>query len=159
MTTASVPVRETVAPARGAELCVQAFGSAADPTVLLIQGVGASMDWWDDELCARLAAGGRHVVRYDHRDTGRSTTCPPGKPDYTGRDLADDVVAVLDGLGVERAHLVGLSMGGGLAQDVALDAPERVRTLTLIATSPVGALPDDLDLPGPSDEIAAMFAA
>ena len=58
------------------------------------------MDLWDDELCARLADAGRLVVRYDHRDTGRSTTYPPGVPPYTGNDLAEDAIAVLDALGV-----------------------------------------------------------
>jgi pimeloyl-ACP methyl ester carboxylesterase len=98
-------------------------------------------------------------VRYDHRDTGRSTGYPPGEPGYTGRDLADDALAVLDALGVSRAHLVGLSMGGALAQVVALDEPDRVRTLTLIATSPVGPLPDGLDLPPMTEELGAAYAA
>jgi pimeloyl-ACP methyl ester carboxylesterase len=68
----------------------------AAPPVLLIMGLGASMLWWPDDLCRALAAGGRFVVRYDHRDTGRSVSHPPGNPGYTGGDLRSDVVGVLD---------------------------------------------------------------
>jgi pimeloyl-ACP methyl ester carboxylesterase len=152
-----VPV-EMFARAGIADLCVHSFGDPADPTVLLVQGAGAAMDWWEDDFCRRLAAGGRRVVRYDHRDTGTSTTCPPDAPDYTGRDLAEDIVAVLDALGVARAHLVGLSMGGALAQVVALDHPDRVASLTLVATSPVGPGTGELGLPPMTDELAATFA-
>lgn len=150
---------ETFAPAREAQLCVQAFGDPADPPVLLIQGTTAAMDWWEDDFCRRLAAGPRFVVRYDHRDTGRSTTYPPGKPGYTGRDLTEDVVAVLDAVGVGSVHLVGLSMGGGIAQEVALESPDRVRSLTLISTTAVGPSAEGLDLPPMRDELAAVFAA
>jgi pimeloyl-ACP methyl ester carboxylesterase len=151
--------RETMVRARGVELCTEAFGDAADPTILLVHGVAAAMDFWDDELCRRLAAGPRHVVRYDHRDTGRSTTYPPAAPGYTGRDLADDAVAILDALGVASAHLVGQSMGGALAQRVALDRPERVRSLTLVSTTGVGTLPAGTELPPPTDELAATFSS
>ena len=96
-------------------------------------GAAASMDRWEEPFCARLAAAGRHVIRYDHRDTGGSTTWPPGEPGYTGDDLLADAVGVLDHLGVERAHVAGLSMGGGLAQDLAVRHPGRVRTLTLMS--------------------------
>jgi pimeloyl-ACP methyl ester carboxylesterase len=150
---------EMFARARGAELCVQTFGDPADPPVLLIHGGAAAMDWWEDDFCRTIAEGGFRVVRYDHRDTGRSTTSPPGAPDYTGQDLADDVLAVLDAVGAERAHLVGQSMGGALAQDVALDHPERVRSLALLTTSPVGRLPEGLELPPMTDELRAAFAA
>lgn len=154
---------EIIAPTRDAELCVQAFGDPADPTLLLIYGAAAAMEFWEDDLCRRLAVGGtgggRHVVRYDNRDTGRSTTYPPGEPGYTGRDLVDDAVAVLDAVGVERAHLVGLSMGGGIAQELALVHPGRVRSLTLIATSPIGPRPGGPELPPMSAELAAVFGA
>ena len=142
--------------ANGAELCVEALGERGDPPILLIMGSGGSMEWWDDEFCERLAAGGRFVVRYDHRDTGESTTYPPGSPQYTGTDLIDDAVAVLDGLGLERAHVAGLSMGGALAQVLALDHPERVASLCLIATSPAG---PDKDLPGMAADDAARLNA
>src|SRR3954469_13676337 len=108
------------------ELCVETFGDAADPAILLIAGASAPLDWWDPRFCARLAGGGRFVIRYDHRDTGRSVTYPPGRPGYTGADLVEDATRVLDALGVERAHLVGMSMGGAIAQMIALEYPERV---------------------------------
>jgi pimeloyl-ACP methyl ester carboxylesterase len=122
--------------------------------ILLIMGSSASMDLWEPEFCESLAAGGRFVVRYDHRDTGRSVSYEPGAPGYTGNDLIHDVIGVLDALDAGKAHLVGMSMGGAIAQVVALDNPDRVASLTLIATSPAG--PDD-DLPGMSPETVAEF--
>jgi pimeloyl-ACP methyl ester carboxylesterase len=135
---------EAIARAQGAELCVQAFGDPSDPAILLIQRAGAAMDWWENEFCRRLADGARFVIRYDHRDTGKSTSYPPGAPGYTGRDLANDALTVLDVVRVTRAHLVGLSMGGALSQVIALDRPDRVRSLTLIATSPASRSPNRL---------------
>src|SRR6266540_1958073 len=128
----------TIVHANGAELCVETFGEQSDPAVLLIMGAGASMDWWEDEFCERLAAGSRYVIRYDHRDTGQSISYPPGAPGYTGGELVADAVGVLDALDVRRAHVVGQSMGGALAQVMALDHPRRVASLTLVATSPAG---------------------
>jgi pimeloyl-ACP methyl ester carboxylesterase len=146
----------TLVHANGVDLCVQTFGAHADPAVLLVMGAGASMDCWEDDFCARLAAGPRYVVRYDHRDTGQSTSYPPGAPGYTGDDLVADPIALLDVLGLGAAHVVGMSMGGALAQLMALDHGERVASLTLIATSPAG--PDD-DLPPMSDAGRAAFGA
>jgi pimeloyl-ACP methyl ester carboxylesterase len=120
----------------GVELCTQAFGDPGDPPTLLIMGIGASMLWWDEAFCRRLAAGGRFVIRYDHRDTGRSTTFPPGDPGYTGAALVTDAVAVLDGYGIAAAQIVGFSAGGGIAQHLALEYAARVRSLVLISTSP-----------------------
>jgi pimeloyl-ACP methyl ester carboxylesterase len=74
------------------------------------------------------------VIRYDHRDTGQSVSYPPGKAGYTGDDLTDDAVGVIDGFDLLRAHLVGISMGGGIAQEIALDRPDRVASLTLISS-------------------------
>ena len=148
----------TFAPTRDAELCVESFGDPADPAVLLIHGAAAAMDYWEDDFCRRIAGAGRFVVRYDNRDTGESTTYPPGEPGYTGRDIVDDALAVLDALGVERAHVVGLSMGGAIAQELALDHPDRLRSVTLIATSPVGPRPGGAELPSMSDGLAAVFA-
>jgi pimeloyl-ACP methyl ester carboxylesterase len=138
-------------------LCVQAFGHAADPVILLIMGSAASMDWWEDDFCERLAAGRRFVIRYDHRDTGQSVSYQPGAPPYGLRDLAADAVGLLDAFGVARAHLVGMSMGGAIAQLVALDHPGRVASLTLIATSPAG--PGDPGLPATPQETRARFTA
>jgi pimeloyl-ACP methyl ester carboxylesterase len=140
----------------GVDLCVETFGSPTDPAILLVMGAGASMDWWQDDFCARLAAGPRYVVRYDNRDTGGSTSYPPGEPGYTGDDLVADAAALIAALGVRRAHVVGQSAGGALAQLLALDHPERVASLTLVATSPAG---PDPDLPPMADEARAAFAA
>lgn len=120
------------------ELATEAFGDPASPPVLLIMGMMASMLWWPEKLCAALAAEGRYVIRYDNRDTGLSTTCPMGSPDYSSSDMADDAARVLDGYGLPAAHLVGMSMGGMIAQQAALDHPDRALSLTLISTSPVG---------------------
>ncbi len=145
--------------ANGVDLCVQTFGDPADPAVLLISGAAASMDWWEVGFCERLAAGRRHVIRYDHRDTGRSTGFPAGSPPYTGGDLVDDAVGLLDGLGIGRAHVVGLSMGGGIAQYLALGHPDRVASLTLMSTSPaVDREPGRPDLPPSVERVRAMFA-
>ncbi|WP_203336126.1 alpha/beta fold hydrolase [Nocardioides limicola] len=128
-------------------LAVDEFGDRGAPPVLLIAGATQSMDWWTPDFCELLAAEGLYVVRYDQRDTGRSTTSPPGRPDYTGIDLATDPLRILDALAVEAAHLVGLSMGGGIAQYLAVHTPHRVRTLTLIESSPAGG--DTGELPPP----------
>jgi pimeloyl-ACP methyl ester carboxylesterase len=128
----------------GVRIAAETFGSAGDPAVLLIAGAGASMDWWEPEFCTRLAAAGRHVIRYDHRDTGESESYPPGRPGYRADRLHLDAVGVLDALGVERAHVVGMSAGGGIAQVLALTVPDRLRSLTLMSTS---GGPGDEDLP------------
>src|SRR3954447_9606557 len=129
--------------ADGALLCTEAFGDPADPPVLLVMGVGGSMLWWDNDFCAALAAGGRLVIRSAPRARGRSTRAPPGRPTYTGEDLVADGARVLDGYGIARAHVVGLSMGGALAQLLALDFGDRVASLVLMSTSPAG-VADDL---------------
>jgi pimeloyl-ACP methyl ester carboxylesterase len=147
---------ERIVRVNGVELCVETFGSREDPAMLLIMGRSGSMDFWQDELCERLAAGGRFVIRYDLRDTGRSVHYPVGAPRYSGSDLVADAVGLLDALGLARAHLVGLSMGGAFAQVAALDHPDRVASLTLIATSPAG---PDPDLPKMTDESVAQFTA
>ncbi|KIF71439.1 alpha/beta hydrolase [Streptomyces sp. AcH 505] len=147
---------ERIVQVGGVDLCLQTFGDAADPALLLVAGAGSAMDWWEDAFCARLAAGRRFVVRYDFRDTGRSVSYPPGAPGYTWRDLVADAVGLLDELGVRRAHLVGVSMGGGLAQVVAVEHAERVASLTLISTSPAG--PGGEGLPPVSDELAAALS-
>lgn len=140
----------------GVQLCVETLGDPDAPVLLLIGGGGWSMDWWDDDLCARLVDRGLRVVRYDPRDTGASTTWPAGSPGYTGQDMTSDALAVLDALGVERAHVTGLSMGGGIAQELALAHRDRVAALTLIATTAVD--PSVGDLPGPTPAIQAVFA-
>ena len=122
--------------ADGVDLMTQAFGDPDDPPVLLIMGVMSSMLWWPDGFCQRLAGQGRLVIRYDQRDTGRSTTYPVGEPPYGFDELAGDAVGVLDGYGLPSAHLVGFSMGGMVAQLAALRYPARFTTLTAMSTSP-----------------------
>ena len=132
----------------GVQLCTEVFGSRADPPVLLVMGVGASMLWWEEGFCRILAGRGRFVIRYDHRDTGRSVTYEPGRPGYTGADLVADAVGVLDAYRIPRAHIVGVSAGGAFAQLLALDFADRVLSLVLVSTSPV--TPGDRDLPSPT---------
>ena len=124
------------------DLCVETFGAPDKPAILLIAGAGGSMDTWHPDFCTALAATGRFVIRYDHRDTGRSTHYPPGAPDYSFYDLLADAVALIERFGHGRAHAVGLSMGGAIAQYLAVDHPEKVSALTLVSTSPV--FPADL---------------
>ncbi len=150
---------ERIVQANGVELGVETFGDPAAPPILLIGGAAASMDFWDDELCERLAAGPRFVIRYDNRDTGPSTSYPAGAPGYTGMELVADALGVLDAQGIGAAHIVGISMGGGIAQRIAVEHPERVATLTLMSTSPGGpGGPDRPDLPPSAPHIQAMFA-
>ena len=147
---------EQMIEANGVALCTEPFGDRADPPILLIMGVGASMLWWDARFCRMLADGGRFVIRYDHRDTGRSVTYEPGHPTYTGADLVADAAGVLDAYGLPAAHVVGVSAGGAFAQLLALTFADRVLSLVLISTSP--ATPGDRGLPGPTEEFARFVA-
>ncbi|HXT96166.1 MAG TPA: alpha/beta hydrolase [Polyangia bacterium] len=139
------------------------------PPLLLIMGTAAPLTMWDDAFCAALSARGFRVIRFDYRDTGRSSRVDApmpstigammrafaeGKlaPPYALEDLADDTVGLLDALGVERAHLVGLSQGAGVAQLVAARASERVTGLTLIATSTAAR-----DVPPPGAETMGVL--
>jgi pimeloyl-ACP methyl ester carboxylesterase len=130
------------------ELCYQTFGDPDDEPLLLVMGLSGPMTWWDQALCEQLADAGFHVVRYDNRDVGRSTHMkfPPPKPlsilrggnhpqQYHLGDMARDTVGLLDALGHRNAHLVGVSMGGMIAQTVAVEHPTRVRSLTSISST------------------------
>lgn len=132
----------------GLDLCYETFGAPGDPPMVLIMGLGTQMIAWPDELCEDLARRGHFVVRFDNRDVGRSThlrNVPAPDPirvllrraaaPYGLGDMARDTVGLLDALGFDSAHLVGASMGGFIAQSVAINAPERVRSLGLIMTS------------------------
>jgi pimeloyl-ACP methyl ester carboxylesterase len=130
-------------------LCSGTFGDPADPAILLIPGAGDTMLSWDERFCERLAAGGRHVIRYDPRGMGRS----PAGGSFGMRDLVADAAGLLEG----PAHVVGVSLGGGVAQLLALDRPERVSALTLAASTPGGPGHSQPDLPGISPELAAYF--
>jgi pimeloyl-ACP methyl ester carboxylesterase len=122
--------------ANGVELCAEAFGDAAHPTLILPQGACYSMLRYPEEECRLLAAAGLQVIRYDNRDSGRSTCYPPGQPGYTLQDMAKDAIAILDGYGVERAHFLGASQGGMIAQIAAYQDPRRVASITLMMSTP-----------------------
>ncbi|MGB9373813.1 MAG: alpha/beta hydrolase [Jiangellales bacterium] len=134
--------------ANGIDLAYETFGEDGNPPMLLIMGLGTQMIGWPDPFCADLARRGYYVVRYDNRDVGLSTHLREARapsltdavlrradPPYTITDMADDAVGLLDALGLGTAHVVGVSMGGFIAQTVALDHRSRVRSLTLIMTS------------------------
>jgi pimeloyl-ACP methyl ester carboxylesterase len=132
-------------------LCAETFGDPADPSLLLIAGSSGPMDAWDAALCRQLAGGGRHVIRYDNRDTGESTSYPPGHPPYGFDDFVADATGLLDALDVGPVHVVGGSLGGAVARALALQQPERVRTLTLVYSTPLGpGDPRDPALPPPA---------
>jgi pimeloyl-ACP methyl ester carboxylesterase len=153
-----VDMTEKIIASDGVEICTESFGEPGDPAVLMIMGQMASMLWWPAAFCERLALGGRFVIRYDNRDTGRSTSYEPRKATYTADDVAGDAVAVLDGYDIKRAHLVGMSLGGAIAQLVAIEHPARVASVTAISTTKVGAT--DPSLPEPDAgymEHAAAF--
>jgi pimeloyl-ACP methyl ester carboxylesterase len=136
--------------APGVELCYQTFGDPDDDPLLLVMGLGGPMTWWDPALCRMLAERGFYVIRYDNRDTGRSTKVA-GRVSrtmliraFSGRhvrtpyglaDMAADAFALLDHLGLESAHVVGVSMGGMIAQTMAIEQPRRVRSLTSIMST------------------------
>jgi pimeloyl-ACP methyl ester carboxylesterase len=132
--------------ANGIEIAYETFGDPADPALLLVMGLGTQMIAWPDEMCDLLAGSGLFVVRYDNRDVGLSTHIDAPAPTipqmllrrntpYQVDDMASDGLGLLDALGIERFHLVGASMGGFISQLMAIRAPQRVRSLTLIMTS------------------------
>lgn len=156
--------------ANGIEIVYDTFGKPSAPPMLLIMGLGAQMIAWDEEFCTELAARGYRVIRFDNRDVGLSTRFDEaGVPDipalmqaavqgeaiqapYTLRDMADDAVGLLDALEIESAHVVGISMGGGIAQEMTIHHPDRLRTLTSIMSST-----GDPQLPPPKPEAMAML--
>ncbi len=131
------------------ELAYETFGEQGDPPVVLVMGLGTQMIWWEDEFCADLAARGHFVVRFDNRDCGLSThiedaptpnvmaalTGDTSSASYTLDDMADDTTHLLEALGLEAAHFAGASMGGMIAQTIAIRHPERVRSLTSIMST------------------------
>jgi pimeloyl-ACP methyl ester carboxylesterase len=127
-------MKEVFAAIDDGTLFTECFGDSSDPPVLLIMGAMASGVWWPSSFCVQLASRARFVLRYDHRDTGRSISYGPGGANYSTETLADDVLSVLNAYNIESAHLAGISLGGYLSQLVALKAPQRVKTLTLVAS-------------------------
>ncbi len=126
---------EKILKINGVDICAETFGSPSDPCLLLIMGASASMIWWDDEFCRRLSSRGFFVIRYDNRDTGRSTCYDPGAPPYTVMDMAADAAGVLDAFGIASAHFAGMSLGGMISQIAAITRPQRVKSIALISTS------------------------
>jgi pimeloyl-ACP methyl ester carboxylesterase len=133
--------------ANGTRIFFEEFGDESQPLMLLLAGATNSLDWWDERLCWLLADGGFRVVRFDYRDTGQSSHYPVGAPGYDFDELVGDCVAMINGLGVDRAHLVGCSMGSGIAQRVAVDRPDVVSSLALFSTTP-GMRPGARSRPG-----------
>jgi pimeloyl-ACP methyl ester carboxylesterase len=125
--------------ANGIEVCFETFGDQDDPALLLVMGLGAQMISWDEEFCGALVDRGFFVIRYDNRDAGRSTLIEPAPgadgPAYTLSDMAADAIGLLDHLAVDAAHVVGASMGGMIAQTIAIEHPARVRSLTSIMST------------------------
>ncbi|MEU4441272.1 alpha/beta fold hydrolase [Micromonospora chalcea] len=120
------------------QLWTERFGRPDDPTVLLIMGTSTQGIGWPDELVEALLESGRQVIRFDHRDTGRSDSVDFTTHPYALADMAADAAAVLDGHGVTAAHVVGTSLGAAIGQWLAVHHPARVRTLTAMASSPMG---------------------
>ena len=156
--------------ANGIELEYETFGRADDPALLLVMGLGAQMILWHEEFCDALAARGLHVVRFDNRDVGCSTWLDEaGAPDvlaamaattqrqpvrsaYLLRDMAADAAGLLDALDIDAAHVAGASMGGMIAQTLAIEHPGRVRTLTSIMSTT-----GHPDLPAATPEAMAVL--
>ena len=132
----------------GIEIAYQTLGDPADPPLLLVMGLGMQLIHWDLELCEELAENGHYVIRFDNRDAGLSTQIDAPVPPivramagfhidspYLLTDMADDSFGLLDGLGIERAHVMGVSMGGMVGQTMAITRPERVLSLTSIMST------------------------
>lgn len=141
---------ERLAEVNGVELCHETFGDASGRPLLLVMGLGAPMIWWDEEFCESLATQGFHVIRFDNRDAGRSSRMRGRanlgqayllhRAPYSLADMAADAAGLLDVLGIPAAHVVGASMGGMIAQTLAIRHPERVRSLTSIMSTTGGRL-------------------
>jgi pimeloyl-ACP methyl ester carboxylesterase len=139
---------EQMAPANGIELCYQEMGDPDGEPLLLVMGLATQMIAWDEEFCGMLAERGFRVVRFDNRDIGRSTrirdgrvpnvlglTIGRGEPAYRLRDMAADAAGLMDNLGIDSAHVAGASMGGMIAQTLAIEHPGRVRSLVSIMST------------------------
>jgi pimeloyl-ACP methyl ester carboxylesterase len=140
---------EQFAPVGDIELCYETFGADDAPPLLLVMGLGSQMIFWDDAFCRMLADGGHRVIRFDNRDCGRSTVmrdlAPPTLKQLILREksgaaypletLADDAVGLLDHLGIERAPIVGVSMGGMIVQLMAINHPQRISSMVSIMST------------------------
>ncbi len=139
---AALDERERLITANGIEMAFDEFGDPEGTPLLLVMGLGMQMIAWDERFCEQLAERGYRVIRFDNRDTGHTTKCDSmpvpsraamisglGKPAYLLSDMASDAVCLMDHLGIERAHLAGVSMGGMIAQTMAIERPDRVISL------------------------------
>lgn len=156
----------------GIQLCYEIFGADDAEPMLLIMGLGAQMIHWDDDFCRELAGRGFRVIRFDNRDIGQSTKMTGGKKlsplellklrflkipveaPYRLSDMAKDVIGLMDTLGIPSAHIVGASMGGMIAQEIAITYPQRVKTLTSIMSTT-----GNPKVPPPTREASAMLMA
>jgi len=163
---------EQFARANGIDICYETFGDPNAEPMLLIMGLGAQMVLWDDAFCEQLAARGFRVIRFDNRDIGRSSKLSGGKrltplellklrffhipvaAPYKLHDMAKDTVALMDALSIQSAHVVGASMGGMIAQEVAISFPQRVRSLTSIMSTT-----GNPKVPPPTRQATAMLMA
>src|ERR1700756_4260552 len=161
-----------MARANGIDLCYEIFGKDDGEPMLLIMGLGAQMILWDDGFSEQLAARGFRVIRFDNRDIGKSSKLTGGKrltplellklrflkipiaAPYKLSDMAKDVIGLMDALGIKSAHIVGASMGGMIAQEIAITFPQRVRSLTSIMSTT-----GNPKVPPPTKEAAAMLMA
>jgi pimeloyl-ACP methyl ester carboxylesterase len=140
---------EGIAHVNGIEIAYETLGDTAAPALLLIMGLGMPLTWWDDDLCAEFVEQGFHVIRFDNRDTGRSTKITGGpRPivlesvvgitrtaTYALEDMAADAAGLLRHLSVERAHVLGVSLGGMIGQTLALDRPECLLSLASLMST------------------------
>ena len=140
----------------GVEICYETFGSSTDPALLLIHGLGSQLLLWEEGFCSKLAEEGMHVIRYDQRDSGLSSEM---EKEYELLDMASDAAELLGQLSVEKAHIVGMSLGGMVAQIFAAEFPEKIISLTSMASNtgkagfgiPKGKALDALLAPAPVD--------
>ncbi len=152
--------------ANGLNIEYETTGDPAHPAILLVMGLGAQLVLWPEEFCSALAARGFFVIRYDNRDVGLSTKTEGPAPDlvaalqgdtsqatYTVADMAADGVGLIDAIGVDAAHVVGVSMGGMIAQHLAFLYPDRVLSLCSIMSSPTGNMSSDPAAP----EVGALL--
>ena len=161
-----------IARANGIDICYEIFGEASAEPMLLIMGLGGQMVLWDDAFCEQIAVRGFRVIRFDNRDVGQSSKFTGGKrltwlellklrflkipvtAPYTLRDMAEDTIALMDVLGIRSAHMVGASMGGMIAQEIAITFPERVRSLISIMSTT-----GNPKLPQPAREAISILMA
>jgi len=156
--------------ANGIQIEYETFGDSSAPPLLLIIGFAGQLIYWDEQLCRKLAESGHYVIRFDNRDVGLSSKIEEaGVPDvmkaveammqdqeinppYTIEDMANDAVGLLDAIGIEKAHICGMSMGGMIAQSIAIRCPERVLSLISIYSTT-----SNPDLPQPKPEIMGLL--